>query len=91
MLPAVSEALWRKSPQWVALNRRHAELAVADTAINAVIRDHCTIGYDDLLGRYGPCLRKSPILVRRPQLKGVCNILLRMLRKYMKAYVNTWT
>ena len=56
MLPAVTEALWRKSPQWVALNRRHAELAVADTAINAVIRDHCTIGYDDLLGRCGPCV-----------------------------------
>ena len=54
MLPAVTEALWRKSPQWVALNRRHAELAVADTAINAVIRDHCTIGYDDLLGRCCP-------------------------------------
>ena len=54
MLPAVTEALWRKSPQWLALNRRHAELAAADTAINAVIREHCTIGYDDLLGRYGP-------------------------------------
>ncbi|KAK9822232.1 hypothetical protein WJX81_002852 [Elliptochloris bilobata] len=55
MLPAVTEALWRKSPQWVVLNRKHAELAAADTAINAVIRDHCTVGYDDLLGRERDC------------------------------------
>ena len=51
MLPTVTEALWRKSPQWVALNRRHAELAATDIAVNAAIRDHCTVGYDDLLGR----------------------------------------
>ncbi len=51
MLPTVTEALWRKSPQWVALNRKHAELAATDTAVNAAIRDHCTEGYDDLLGR----------------------------------------
>ena len=59
MLPTVPEALWRKSPQWVALNRKHALLAASDTVVNAVIRDHCSIGYDDLLGR---CAR--PLLVR---------------------------
>jgi len=44
MLPTVPEALWRKSPQWVALNRKHALLAASDTVVNAVIRDHCSIG-----------------------------------------------
>ncbi len=58
MLPTVPEALWRKSPQWVALNRKHALLAASDTVVNAVIRDHCSIGYDDLLGR---CARALPI------------------------------
>ncbi len=57
MLPTVPEALWRKSPQWVALNRKHALLAASDTVVNAVIRDHCSIGYDDLLGR---CARALP-------------------------------
>ena len=32
---------WRKSSQWFALNREHAELVMGDTVINQAFHDHC--------------------------------------------------
>ena len=54
MLPALPEATWRKSSQWVALTRTHAMRTVEDTVINRVIRKHCTYGYDSYLRRHAP-------------------------------------
>ena len=51
MLPTIPEALWRKSSQWVELTRPHAMRIAEDTAVDAVIKKHCTVGYDRKLRR----------------------------------------
>ena len=51
MLPTIPEALWRKSSQWVELTRSHAMRIAEDTAVDAVIKKHCTVGYDRKLRR----------------------------------------
>ena len=53
MLPAIPESLWRKSSQWVELTRPHAMRIVEDAVVDAVIKKHCTIGYDRKLKRCG--------------------------------------
>ncbi|CAK0758242.1 hypothetical protein CVIRNUC_002605 [Coccomyxa viridis] len=55
MLPTIPEALWRKSSQWVELTRPHAMRIAEDTAVDAVIKKHCTVGYDRKLRRKRDC------------------------------------
>ena len=52
MEPAVPQAAWRKSAQWVALTRPHAMRAVEDTAVNLAIQRYCRYGYDSYLRRW---------------------------------------
>lgn len=42
----LTPATWRKSWQWVALNRAHAELAVRDEAVDAAFRATCRRRWD---------------------------------------------
>ena len=51
MLPTIPETLWRKTSQWVELTRPHAMRIAEDTVVDAVIRQHCTVGYDRKLRR----------------------------------------
>lgn len=42
----LNHAVWRKSWQWVALNRDHAELAVKDKAVDNIFRTTCRRRWD---------------------------------------------
>ncbi len=46
---------WRKSSQWFALTRKHAELVVRDTELLPTFRQHCHSGFDEDLNRCAPC------------------------------------
>ena len=59
MAPAIPEAVWRKSSQWVALTRPHAMRAVEDTTVNGAIQRHCRYGWDAHLRRCA-CPRGFP-------------------------------
>ena len=39
--PRLRKHHWRKSWQWFALTRAHAELALADVEVDAALRAHC--------------------------------------------------
>ena len=45
---------WRKSSQWFALTRKHAELVVRDTELLPTFRQHCHSGFDEDLNRCAP-------------------------------------
>ena len=42
---------WRKSSQWFALTRHHAELSVTETYIDSIFTKHCYSRWDKLLNR----------------------------------------
>ncbi len=42
---------WRKSSQWFALTRKHANLVMADTELLDVFKSHCKNGWDNDLNR----------------------------------------
>jgi hypothetical protein len=44
---------WRKSSQWFALTRKHAELVMADTEILDIFQKYCQNAWDNSLNRYG--------------------------------------
>ncbi|KAK9835257.1 hypothetical protein WJX84_005095, partial [Apatococcus fuscideae] len=46
---------WRKSSQWFALTRHHAELAVEETYIDGIFTKHCYSRWDKLLNRWYDC------------------------------------
>jgi len=41
MLPQIPIELWKKSSQWVALTRRHAEILDEDDLIVDIFANHC--------------------------------------------------
>ncbi len=43
----ISEDIWRKSWQWVALERRHVQLVVQDTDVDEIFRSLCRPRWDD--------------------------------------------
>lgn len=42
---------WRKSSQWFALTRKHADLIMADTELLDIFKAHCKNGWDNDLNR----------------------------------------
>lgn len=47
------QTLWRKSSQWFALSRSHAELVVNDTEVEAIFSTGCySRPYDQVIGSY---------------------------------------
>ncbi len=42
---------WRKSSQWFALTRKHAELVMADTELLGLFQKHCQNAWDNDLNR----------------------------------------
>jgi hypothetical protein len=42
---------WRKSSQWFALTRKHADLVMADTELLDIFKAHCKNGWDNDLNR----------------------------------------
>lgn len=47
--PSFSPRAWRKSSQWFALTRPHAQLFLDDTVVDAVFRRHCFDRWDEEL------------------------------------------
>ena len=47
---------YRKSAQWIATTRAHAELIVADTAVVSAFARHCTYGEDHDTGTWRACV-----------------------------------
>jgi len=41
MLPVIPQGTWRKSGQWIALVRRHAELIAQDFMVASEFEEHC--------------------------------------------------
>ncbi|KAL4433936.1 hypothetical protein ABPG75_000377 [Micractinium tetrahymenae] len=46
---------WRRSSQWFALNRKHAELFAHDQEVAHIFSKHCYVGYDEQEGRQRDC------------------------------------
>ena len=42
---------WRKSSQWFALTRKHAELVMQDTELLHIFQQHCQNAWDNDLNR----------------------------------------
>ena len=42
---------WRKSSQWFALTRKHAELIMQDTELLHIFQQHCQNAWDNDLNR----------------------------------------
>lgn len=42
---------WRKSSQWFALTRKHAELVMQDTELLPIFQQHCQNAWDNDLNR----------------------------------------
>ena len=51
--PSFSPRAWRKSSQWFALTRPHAQLFLDDTVVDAVFRRHCFDRWDEELAGCG--------------------------------------
>lgn len=47
---------WRKSSQWFALNRKHAELVAHDREVLSLFGKHCYVGWDDQEDRHRDCV-----------------------------------
>ena len=43
---------WRKSSQWFALTRKHAELVMQDTELLPIFAQHCQNAWDNDLNRW---------------------------------------
>ena len=43
---------WRKSSQWFALTRKHAELIMQDTELLPIFQQHCQNAWDNDLNRH---------------------------------------
>lgn len=47
------QTLWRKSSQWFALSRSHAELVINDTEVEAIFKGGCySRDYDEVIRSY---------------------------------------
>ena len=44
---------WRKSSQWFALTRKHAQLVMEDTELLPIFAQHCQNAWDNDLNRCG--------------------------------------
>ena len=58
---------WRKSSQWFALTRAHAQIVVEDTIIDAIFRKDCYPTREDGWYVFSPCL---PHMVTLPDKWG---------------------
>jgi hypothetical protein len=47
---------WRKSSQWFALQRKHAEIIVNDDEIERSFAEHCNMKFDPDVGRLRDCI-----------------------------------
>jgi hypothetical protein len=55
--PHMNASHWRKSSQWFALQRKHAEIIVNDVEIEESFKNHCRLAADpDLNGRIRDCI-----------------------------------
>ena len=52
---------WRKSSQWFAMQRRHAEVVDADVEVNESFEKYCKYDMDQLLGRVRDCISDEVI------------------------------
>ena len=41
MLPVVPREMWRKSGQWITLNRKHADIVARDYSVASEFEEHC--------------------------------------------------
>lgn len=47
---------WRKSSQWFAMQRRHAQVVADDVEVNQSFEKYCRYDLDPLLGRVRDCI-----------------------------------
>jgi hypothetical protein len=72
--PPVPKSAWRKSSQWSVLTRSHAELVVADTAVDALFRAICrSRDWDEALQRRYDCYSDEHYIPTLLAVKGLDN------------------